>query len=150
MSIVPIGDRRATISTPFSLDTWDPFENFPEGFPFSLDLWIPFTDFPSFSREIFPSFGSQISWKETSKAHVYKAFLPGLTRDEVIVYIDDDNVLQISSDDGKFISRFKLPENAMVDQVQASMDRGVLTVSVGKRNAVDRNVRVVEITGDDG
>lgn len=153
MSIVPIGDHHGTISTPFSLDIWDPFENFPGGSPISLDLWDPFTDFPfhfpSFSREFFPSLGSQINWKETPTAHVFKAFLPGLTRDEVIVYIDEDNMLQISSDDGKFMSRFKLPENALVDQVKASMNHGVLTVTVCKRDSTNRNIRVVEITGED-
>ncbi|XP_031256441.1 18.1 kDa class I heat shock protein-like [Pistacia vera] len=153
MSIVPISDHHGTIATPFPSDVWEPFKNFPGGFPFSLDLWDPFTDFPfhfpSFSQEFFPSLGSQIKWKETPRAHVFQAFLPGLTKDEVVVYVDEDNMLQISSDDGKFMSRFKLPENALVDQVNASMNHGVLTVTVSKRNSTNQNVRVVEITGED-
>lgn len=146
MSIVPISDRQSTITSPFSSDIWHPF---------SLNLWDPFTDFPfpnfsSFSREIFPSIETQVSWRETRKAHVFTAYLPGLTSDEVIVYIDDDRMLQISSDDGKFMSRFKLPENAITEQVRASMDRGVLTVTVDKEivPTSSSNVRVVEITGE--
>ncbi|KAK0577638.1 hypothetical protein LWI29_036290 [Acer saccharum] len=148
MSIVPISDRQVTISSPF--------KDFPQEFPFSLDLldWDPFADFPfpfpfrfpSFSQEIFPSLESQVSWRETQKAHVFRAFLPGLTKDQVIVFIDDDKMLQISSDDGKFMSKFKLPESAITDQVKASMDHGMLTVTVAKEIAPRSNVRVVEIT----
>ncbi|KAK3231548.1 hypothetical protein Dsin_003429 [Dipteronia sinensis] len=155
MSIVPISDQQSSISSPFSTDIWNPFKNFPQEFPFSRDFldWDPFADFPfpfhfpSFSREVFPSLESQVSWRETQKAHVYRAFLPGLTKDQVIVFIDDDKMLQISSDDGKFMSKFKLPESAITDQVKASMDHGMLTVTVAKEIAPRSNVRVVEITG---
>lgn len=66
----------------------------------------------------------------------------------MIVFVDEDNVLQISTDDNKFTSRFKLPDNARADQVTASMDNGFLIVSVAKEVAANsRNIRVVEITG---
>ncbi|KAJ4709214.1 Class I heat shock protein [Melia azedarach] len=147
MSIVPINDQREIISS----DTWDPFKNFFEEFSSSLDLWDPLLDFPSFSREFFPfHHQTQINWKETLKAHVFKAYLPGFTSDQVIVFIDDDRILQISTDDGKFMSRFQLPENAIADQVKASMNHGLLTVTVAKEMGNrPNNVRVVEISGSD-
>ncbi|KAF3443521.1 hypothetical protein FNV43_RR13205 [Rhamnella rubrinervis] len=80
--------------------------------PFS-DLWDPFLDFPfpsTFSRT-FPEFNMgtsgnfRLDWRETPTAH-------------------------ISTDSGNSMSRFKLPDNAMIEQLKASMNTGVLTVTI--------------------
>ncbi|KAM7255933.1 hypothetical protein ACFE04_011674 [Oxalis oulophora] len=98
---------------------------------------------------------TQISWRETPRAHVFKAYLPGFDRDDVLVFIDDDRVLQISTEDGKFMSRFKLPDNARSDEIDGFMENGVLLVAVGKdvslsmQERANNNVKVIEITGDD-
>ncbi|GAV59702.1 HSP20 domain-containing protein, partial [Cephalotus follicularis] len=116
-------------------------------------LWEPFTHLPfpshfhDFFGEVFPSLETQINWRETPTAHVFKAVLPGLTRDDVIIFVDDDNMLQISTEDGKFMSKFKLPGNAKVDQVTATMVNGVLRVTVAKEVPQRPNSRVVEISG---
>ena len=47
------------------------------------------------------------------------------------------------------MTRFKLPDNAKLDQLKASMNNGVLTVIVPKEEARRPDVRVVEITGED-
>ncbi|XVF15180.1 hypothetical protein REPUB_Repub09cG0128300 [Reevesia pubescens] len=145
MSIVPINGQQGTVSNPFSLHLWDPFSTF--------DLWNPFTSFlsspfPGFSTEIFPSYGTQLNWRETPRAHVFKAYLSGVTRDEVIVFIDDDRMLQISTENGNFMSMFKLPDNARTDQIQGFMENGMLIVTIGKEAQAPHspNVRVVEIT----
>ncbi|KAJ0025885.1 hypothetical protein Pint_07137 [Pistacia integerrima] len=39
-----------------------------------------------------------VEWKETPKAHEFKANLPGLKKEEVKVEIEDDMVLQISGE----------------------------------------------------
>ncbi|OWM86204.1 hypothetical protein CDL15_Pgr011028 [Punica granatum] len=141
--------------------------------PFSLDLWDPFKDFP------FPSYNSlstnfrensafvntRIDWKETPEAHVFKADLPGLKKEEVKVQVEDDRVLQISGErnvekedkndtwhrversSGKFLRRFRLPENARMDQVKASMENGVLTVTVPKVEEKKPEVKAIEISG---
>ncbi|KAB5520250.1 hypothetical protein DKX38_024569 [Salix brachista] len=93
---------------------------------------------------------TRIDWKETPKAHVFKADLPGLKKEEVKVEIEEDRVLQISEerskekeekDDtwhrpdrsrGKFLRRFRLLENAKPDQVKANMENRVLTVTLPK------------------
>ncbi|XVF58975.1 hypothetical protein PTKIN_Ptkin07bG0109900 [Pterospermum kingtungense] len=151
MSIVPVSGQEGTVGDSFSLDLWDPFHNF--------DLWNPFSDgfFPFHSflathvpTEIFPSFGTQLNWRETPRCHVFKAYLPGVSRDEVIVFIDDGRMLQISTEDGNFMSRFKLPDNARTDQIQGFMENGMLIVTIGKEAQAPpqrpNNVRVVEIT----
>ena len=145
MSIVPINENDRRIS---SFD------------PFSLDLWDPFSDFPLFSSSfshVFPelnlgmraSVNSRVDWKESSNAHVLRASLPGFANEDVLVELQDERVLQVSTDSGSFMTRFKLPDNAKLDQLKASMNNGVLTVIVPKEEARRPDVRVVEITGED-
>lgn len=69
----------------------------------------------------------------------------------MLVYIDDDDMLQISTEDGKFMSKFKLPDNARRDQIKADMVNGVLAVTIPKQEVASYrpDVRVVEIEGSD-
>lgn len=48
---------------------------------------------------------------------------------------------------GRFLRRFRLPENAKVDQVKASMESGVLTVTVPKEEVKKPDVKAIEISG---
>ncbi|MCA0781517.1 Hsp26/alpha crystallin family protein, partial [Vibrio vulnificus] len=90
---------------------------------------------------------------ETPEAHVFKADLPGLKKEEVKVEVEDDRVLQIRGErnadkeektdtwhrversTGQFVRRFRLPENAKMDRIKAAMENGVLTVTVPKEEA---------------
>ncbi|KAF8010792.1 hypothetical protein BT93_J1440 [Corymbia citriodora subsp. variegata] len=128
--------------------------------PFSLDLWIPSRTSLSLPLPS-PSLLS-IDWRETPKAHVFMADLPGLKKEEVKVKIEDDRVLQISGErkvekedkndkwhrmersSGKW--RLRLPENAKVDQVKASMEDGVLTVTVPKAEEKKPKVNAIDIS----
>ncbi|KAJ8775293.1 hypothetical protein K2173_020297 [Erythroxylum novogranatense] len=103
-------------------------------------------------RESSALVNTRIDWKEIPEVHVFKADIPGLKKEEVKVEIEDDRVLQISGErnvekedkndrwhrvdrgSGKFLRRFRLPENAKMDQVKASMENGVLTVTVAEGN----------------
>ncbi|XP_011044585.1 PREDICTED: 18.1 kDa class I heat shock protein-like [Populus euphratica] len=141
--------------------------------PFSsLDIWDPFKDLAAFifssnsllSRENPAFVNTRIDWKETPEAHVFKADLPGLKKEEVKVEIEDDRVLQISGQrnvekedkndtwhrvergSGKFLRRFRLPENAKMDQIKACMENGVLTVTVPKEEVKKPDVKTVEIS----
>ncbi|CAL4921931.1 unnamed protein product [Urochloa decumbens] len=152
--------RRSNVFDPFSLDLWDPFQDFP---------------FASGSSSLFPRIssdsetaafaGARIDWKETPEAHVFKADVPGLKKEEVKVEVEDGNVLQISGErnkeqeekndkwhrversSGKFLRRFRLPENAKTEQIKASMENGVLTVTVPKEEVKKPEVKPVQITG---
>jgi len=143
-------NRRGTIFDPFA---WEPFKDFP----------FPSSSLVSHDNSTFVN--TRIDWKETPEAHVFKADLPGLRKEEVKVEIEDDRVLQISGErnvekedkndiwhrversSGKFLRRFRLPENAKVDQVKASMDNGVLTVTVPKEEVKKPDVKAIEISG---
>lgn len=159
MSLIPsfFGGRRSNVFDPFSLDVWDPFE----GFPFSSSV----PNVPSPARETSAIANTRVDWKETPEAHVFNVDLPGLKKEEVKVEVEDGNVLQISGersreqeqkDDrwhrverstGKFTRRFRLPENAKMDQVRAAMENGVLTVTVPKEEVKKPDVKSIEISG---
>lgn len=160
MSLIPsfFGGRRSNVFDPFSLDVWDPFKDFPLSRSVSAS-------FPELSRENSAFVSTRVDWKETPEAHVFKADLPGLKKEEVKVEIEDDRVLQISGErnvekedkndqwhrversSGKFMRRFRLPENAKMDQVKASMENGVLTVTVPKQEVKKPDVKSIQISG---
>ncbi|XP_004505087.1 18.5 kDa class I heat shock protein-like [Cicer arietinum] len=160
MSLIPsfFGGRRSNVYDPFSLDLWDPFKDF----PFSSSVS---SSFPELSRENSAFVNTRVDWKETPEAHVFKADLPGLKKEEVKVEIEDDRVLQISGErsvekedkndqwhrversSGKFMRRFRLPENAKMEQVKAAMENGVLTVTVPKEEIKKPDVKSIEISG---
>ncbi|KAK8522168.1 hypothetical protein V6N13_115141 [Hibiscus sabdariffa] len=152
MAMIPslFGNRRSSIFDPFSLDVWDPFKDFP--LPSSLTTQNSLVN-------------ARIDWKETPEAHVFKADLPGLKKEDIKVEIEEDRVLQISGErnmekedkndtwhrversTGKFMRRFRLPENVRMDQVKASMENGVLTVTVPKVEMKKPDVKAIEISG---
>ncbi|GFZ19835.1 HSP20-like chaperones superfamily protein [Actinidia rufa] len=152
MAMIPsfFGIRRGSVFDPISLDVWDPFRNF---------------QFPELSRENTAFVSTRVDWKETPEAHVFKADLPGLKKEEVKVEIEDDRVLQIRGErnvekeekndtwhrversSGQFMRRFRLPENAKVDELKASMENGVLTVTVPKEEVKKPDVKSIKISG---
>ncbi|KAL2554730.1 17.6 kDa class I heat shock protein 3 [Forsythia ovata] len=122
--------------------------------------------FPTFqsSDEISATANARIDWKETPEAHVFKADLPGLKKEEVKVEVEEGRVLKISGERaaekedkndkwhrierarGKFLRRFYLPENAKMDEVKAAMENGVLTVTVPKQEVKKPQLKTIEIT----
>ncbi|KAM0001055.1 putative small heat shock protein HSP20 [Helianthus debilis subsp. tardiflorus] len=155
MSIVPslFGGRRSSVFDPFSLDVWDPFRDFP--ISSSSDV----------SRETSALVNARVDWKETPEAHVFKADLPGIKKEEVKVEVEEGNILQITGErnvekedkndkwhrversSGKFTRRFRLPENAKMDHVKAAMESGVLTITVPKEEVKKPDVKSIEISG---
>lgn len=113
----------------------------------------------------------RVDWKETQLAHVFKVDLPGLNKEEIKVEVEEGRVLQISGEikganhvnkedsnkkenetwrrverpRGKFCRRFWLPENAKIDEVKASMENGVLTVTIPKQEIKKPEVKTIEI-----
>ncbi|GFS29611.1 HSP20-like chaperones superfamily protein [Actinidia rufa] len=153
MSLIPsfFGSQQTNIFDPISLDIWDPFDGF-----FTI---------PSSACETSQFANAKIDWKETPEAHVFKVDLPGLKKEEVKVEIEEGRILQISGErskeqeekndkwhrversSGKFLRKFRLPENAKVDQVKAGMENGVLTVTVPKEEVKKPEVKAIDISG---
>ncbi|EOA14136.1 hypothetical protein CARUB_v10027281mg [Capsella rubella] len=159
MSLIPsiLGGRRSNVFDPFSQDVWDPFEG----------LFTPSSALANAApaRDVAAFTNARVDWKETPEAHVFKADLPGLKKEEVKVEVEDKNVLQISGErskeneekndtwhrveraSGKFMRRFRLPENAKMEEVKATMENGVLTVMVPKAPEKKPQVKSIDISG---
>jgi HSP20 family protein len=153
--------RRSNVFDPFSFDLWDPLQGSPLGSGSSGSLF-PRTASDS---ETAAFAGARIDWKETPEAHVFKADVPGLKKEEVKVEVEDGNVLQISGErnkeqeekndkwhwversSGKFLRRFRLPENAKTEQIKASMENGVLTITVPKEEVKKPEAKSIQISG---
>ncbi|KAA0041488.1 17.8 kDa class I heat shock protein-like [Cucumis melo var. makuwa] len=152
MSMIPsfFSGRRSNVFDPFSLELWDPSEGM---------------QFPPTSGETSAIANTRIDWRETPEAHIFKADLPGLKKEEVKVEVEEGRVLQISGERskeeeernekwhrversmGKFMRRFRLPENAKMDEIKANMENGVLTVMVPKQEARRPQVKAIDIAG---
>ncbi|KAH7283599.1 hypothetical protein KP509_34G015400 [Ceratopteris richardii] len=150
-------------------DPWDSFFSDPFSFPSSLvrSPFLNFPDHPSFARDVAAVANTQVDWKETSDSHILKANLPGLGKEDVKVQVEDGRVLQISGErkceesqsgdrwhrieraHGSFLRKFRLPEGAKIDEVKASMENGVLTVTIPKLAPPEpkSNVRAIDISG---
>ena len=157
MSLIPsiFGGQRTNVFDPFSLDVWDPSDSL-----FNAALTIE----PPSARDTSAFASTRIDWKETPEAHVFKADLPGLVKEEVKVEVEEGRVLKISGErsreqeemgdtwhrlelsSGSFVRRFRLPDNARLDQVKASMENGVLTVTVPKVVSTPAAVRAIDIS----
>ncbi|XP_009780157.1 17.8 kDa class I heat shock protein-like [Nicotiana sylvestris] len=159
MSLIPsfFDGRRSNIFDPFSLNIWDPFE----GFPFSGTV----ANIPTSTRETAAFASARIDWKETPESHVFKVDLPGIKKEEVKVEVEEGRVLQISGErsreqeekndkwhsmersSGKFLRRFRLPENIKMEEIKATMENGVLTVTVPKMEEKKPEVKAIDISG---
>ena len=138
-----------------ALDSWNPFGTiFGTTASSGTDVWLA-SDTTAFAD-------TYIESRETAEAYVFSARLPaGVTKEEVKVEVEDGNVLVVSGErtkekedkndkwhrversSGKFVRRFRLPEDAKVEEVKAGLENGVLTVTVPKAEAKKPDVKPV-------
>ncbi|XP_060174360.1 17.8 kDa class I heat shock protein-like [Lycium barbarum] len=157
MSLIPsfFGGRKSNIFEPFSLYVWDPFEGF------------PIANVPSSARacETSTFTNARIDWKETPQAHVFKVDVPGIKKEEVKVEVEEGRILQISDErnkeqeekndqwhcmersSGKFLRRFRLPENVKMGEIKAAMENGVLTMALPKEEEKKPEMKAIDISG---
>jgi len=140
---------------PIPLDTWDPFQGF----------FSALANVPTSATETSAFTDARVDWKETEEAHIFTVELPGVKKEEVRVEVEDGRILRIRGErskekegkhdkwhriersSGKFLRRFRLPENAKVDEVKAHMENGVLTVTVPKAEEKKPEAKAIEISG---
>lgn len=112
----------------------------------------------NFDQERVMSFPVDLS--ETNEDYTLKAFLPGLTAEEVNIEYNN-NTLSISGEykaeeedksekllsefpAGRFGRSFELAEAIVVEKIEASMSKGVLTVRIPKaEEAKPRTIKIV-------
>ncbi|KAF3772683.1 17-class I heat shock protein 3 [Nymphaea thermarum] len=145
---------------PFSTDIWDPWD-------IRLDsLW----DTGGLRRgagrdETTAVSRTNADWRETENAHIFTLDLPGVRKDEVKVELEEGNVLRISGEwkkeeeqatdtwhrverkRGRFVRRFRLPENVNLEEIKCSLENGLLQITVPKKetSGQQQNVRTIAI-----
>ncbi|KAL8504746.1 hypothetical protein ACS0TY_016067 [Phlomoides rotata] len=141
MSLLPIFKNNHVLD-PFTMDIWDPFKDNHH----HHHLWA-FHNHPApFGG------GAKAEWSETAEAHMLRVDVPGLKREEVKVKVREGKVVKISGkkkvereekhenwqhferSEGKFMRVFTLPENSRGDHVKSSLENGVLTITIPKRD----------------
>lgn len=137
------GDQPATIERG---TTWDPWRTMR-----ALMGWDPFREMAPFPalEERGLAFNAAFDVKETKDAYLFKADLPGI-KDKDLEVTMTGNRLNVSGkreeekeeksdryytyerNYGSFSRSFTLPDGADVDKLRASLDQGVLTITVPK------------------
>ncbi|XP_024381741.1 17.4 kDa class I heat shock protein [Physcomitrium patens] len=154
MALSLFGSRGNGVFDPFEFGSvWDPFSAPESGLSRKL------------AGDAHAGANTRIDWRETPEAHIFKADLPGLRKEEVKIQVVEGKSLEISGErkreelqkgdtwhrveraQGSFLRRFRLPEGANVDEVKAQVQDGVLTVTVTvpKLQKPKPQVRQIEI-----
>ncbi|KAJ3087764.1 hypothetical protein HK102_010343 [Quaeritorhiza haematococci] len=97
--------------------------------------------------------------KETENQYIIKADLPGLTKDQVHIHVQDD-VLVIEGERkqekeerderrhlversfGRFSRRIRLPEDTNMNDANAKMENGVLELTFGKTSEKEKRMKI--------
>ncbi|KAI5078562.1 hypothetical protein GOP47_0006233 [Adiantum capillus-veneris] len=108
----------------------------------------------------------QVDWLEVPDAHIFKADLPGVKREDVKVSIED-NYLKINGErplekveqphtwhrverpKGRFSRKFPLPNQGArmeVDAIKALLQDGVLTITIPMKGEQKPEVKTIEIS----
>ena len=150
------GDRPATLEPIATLDPWRTMR--------SLLGWDPFREMAPFPAFIEPAtaFTAAFDVKETKDAYLFKADLPGV-KDKDLEVTMTGNRLNVSGkredekeektdryytyerNYGSFTRSFTLPDGADVDKLRASLDQGVLTITIPKRPEVQPKKIAVKV-----
>ncbi|OIW01410.1 hypothetical protein TanjilG_25706 [Lupinus angustifolius] len=151
------GGQRDPLSSPSTV-LWDPYGD---------NNWDNGLNRCSGGDETSALVHANVDWQETDTAHVFRADLPGVNKEDLKVQVEEGNILQISGEKvkeqeqedqnrkwhrverrrGCFKRRFRLPENVNMDEIGCTLKDGVLTVSVPKLETKpeNKNVRQIDV-----
>ncbi|KAI4295879.1 hypothetical protein L6164_035877 [Bauhinia variegata] len=107
---------------------------FPAPYPLPLRLLFPSHLFLPchFTPE------NYVHWTETPESHIFSADIPGVTKEELKVEVEDSRYLIIRTETAdefteparKFMRKFRLPDRVDLDSISAGYEDGVLRVTV--------------------
>jgi len=155
------GDKPAPMTSPSSEISWDPWRTMR-----SLLAWDPFREmapFPAIDERTM-GFSPAFDVKETKDAYLFHADLPGIKDADLEVTVTGNRInvsgkRESSKEDkgeryytyersyGSFSRSFTLPEGASMEKLAASLDKGVLTITVPKLPEVQAKKIAVKSEG---
>lgn len=109
-----------------------------------------------------PFGGFNLDMKETDKEYVINADIPGYDKDDIKITMEDDILtIEASKDDekevkegkyirrertsGKMVRKIALDDTMDVENIKASLDKGVLTLMIPKVPEPPKDVKTIEI-----
>jgi HSP20 family protein len=140
-------DRRYWLSPMRNNDFWEPAKIFNQFFPKN------FQDFWELS-----DFGPSIDMKETEKAIIIKADLPGINQEDLDITVDEHSVQlkgELRQEDdrnekgyhlterryGNFFRTISLPAEVIAEQATARYRNGVLELNIPKAEKITRGFK---------
>jgi HSP20 family protein len=148
MSDITVRKHNGDRPTSTEATTWDPWRTMR-----ALMGWDPFREMTPFPQERALAFNPAFDVKETKDAYQFRADLPGIKEKDLEVTMTG-NRLDVSGKReeekeekseryytyersyGSFSRSFTLPDGTDVDKMRASLDQGVLTITVPKKPEV--------------
>ncbi|GAA0186932.1 chaperone [Lithospermum erythrorhizon] len=81
---------------------------------------------------------NHVHWTQTPQSHIYSADLPGVKKEEIRVEVEDsrymiirtEGVHELEDPAKSFMRKFRLPNRVNLENISASYEDGVLTVTV--------------------
>lgn len=144
------GDRPATFEAPSISSPWEPWRMMR-----SMLSWDPFRELATIPTidERAMTFAPAFEVKETKDAYLFKADVPGIEEKDFEVTMTgnrltvggkresekedkSDRYYTYERNYGSFSRSFTLPEGTDIDKLRASLEQGVLTITVPKRPEV--------------
>ena len=111
---------------------------------FPSDIWAPLSS----SNDVSTFANARVDWKEEVKVEVEDGRVLQISGERSVEKEDkNDKWHRVERGRGKFFRRFWLPEDAKLDEVKASMENGVLTVTVPKVPEKKPEVKSIQISG---
>ncbi|ORY44363.1 HSP20-like chaperone [Rhizoclosmatium globosum] len=100
------------------------------------------------------SFNARLDLTENEKSYIVHADLPGVKKDNILTISGERSATQENKNEqrhiiersyGKFSRSVRLPEDANADAVSATMDHGVLELTLEKKVKLDAGVKKINI-----
>ncbi|KAG0620883.1 hypothetical protein M758_4G252100 [Ceratodon purpureus] len=107
---------------------------------------------------------TRVDWRETPTTHIFQVDLPGVKKEDIKLQIIEGTTLEICGNRGKeevrnidkwhivertfgnFLRRFRLPQNANSEEIKASVENGVLTITISKHKKPEPNIQRINIS----